>query len=196
MRFWKVLRVTLRGTLALALLGVCTQADGVYKSTPKVNADAQIVTQFQKRVADYVKLHKDVGAQLPPLKPTDSPAKIDEYQRALADRIRAARPNARQGAIFDARIAAEFRRLIRIASRGSHAKLIRASLRRGEPVSLPLAANEAYPERVPLETTPPSLLLNFPKLPPEVDYRVVGHDLVLRDVAANLIVDFVPNVIP
>ena len=31
---------------------------------------------------------------------------------------------------------------------------------------------------------------------PEVEYRVVGHDLLLRDVEANLVVDLIPNAIP
>jgi len=70
-------------------------------------------------------------------------------------------------------------------------------LRHAEPVKpLNLQVNDKYPEGVPLQSTPPSLLLDLPKLPPEVEYRIVGHDLVLRDVKANLIVDFVNNVIP
>ena len=40
---------------------------------------------------------------------------------------------------------------------------------------------------------PPSLLLNLPKLPKELEYRFVDHELIVRDVAANLIVDFIPD---
>jgi hypothetical protein len=39
-------------------------------------------------------------------------------------------------------------------------------------------------------------LLRLPQLPKEVEYRFVGRDLILRDVAANLIVDFLPNAVP
>jgi hypothetical protein len=56
--------------------------------------------------------------------------------------------------------------------------------------------NHPYPAMKPVETTPPSLLLNLPKLPAELEYRVVGHDLVLHDVEADLVVDFVPRAIP
>jgi hypothetical protein len=38
--------------------------------------------------------------------------------------------------------------------------------------------------------------LSLPKLPPDVEYRVVGHDLVLLDVTAKLIVDLMPNAVP
>jgi hypothetical protein len=58
-----------------------------------------------------------------------------------------------------------------------------------------IRVNGDYPAGLPLESTPPSLLLNLPKLPPEVDFRVVGHDLALRDVDANLIVDLMANAI-
>jgi hypothetical protein len=78
---------------------------------------------------------------------------------------------------------------------GPEAQRIRKSLEHAEPVQGQLRVNAPYPS-VPLQSTPPSLLLNLPPLPSEVDYRLVGRALVLRDVQANLIVDFVPNAIP
>ena len=56
--------------------------------------------------------------------------------------------------------------------------------------------NAVYPEHIPLQTMPPSILLNLPELPRELDYRIVGRTLVLRDVGANLIVDYIPGAIP
>lgn len=74
---------------------------------------------------------------------------------------------------------------------------MRTSLRNDEPVSdVPVRVNAVYPEHIPLQTTPPSILLNLPELPRELDYRIVGHTLVLRDVGANLIVDYIPGAIP
>jgi hypothetical protein len=43
---------------------------------------------------------------------------------------------------------------------------------------------------------PPTLLINLPQLPREVAYRIVGHDLVLLDTEARIVVDFIPGVIP
>jgi hypothetical protein len=37
--------------------------------------------------------------------------------------------------------------------------------------------------------------MNLPPLPAELEYRVVGHSLILRDIEANLIVDFIVNAI-
>ena len=45
----------------------------------------------------------------------------------------------------------------------------------------------------PLATTPANLLANLPQLPMDVEYRIVGRHLLLRDVDANIIVDFIYN---
>jgi hypothetical protein len=43
---------------------------------------------------------------------------------------------------------------------------------------------------------PPTLLLNLPRLPNELQYRIVGTTLVLYDVSSNLIADLLPNALP
>jgi len=157
---------------------------------------AQIQSDFEKRVGDYVKIHKTAQEGLDKLKPTKSAGTIGNQEDALAHQIRELRRNARQGDIFTTPIAVEFRRLIGITLQAESTR-IEKSLRRAEPVRLAaLRVNRKYPEGVPLQSTPPTLLLNLPKLPAEVDYRVVGRALVLRDVEANLIIDFVPDALP
>lgn len=151
---------------------------------------------FQHRIADYVKLHKKIEGRLPRLKPTDSAEAITSHGRELADKIRESRAAAKPNDIFTPEISAEFRRLIAQALRGERAKQVRQSLQHAEPVRVPLRIHEPYPENVPLQSTPPTLLLHLPKLPPELDYRVAGHSLVLRDATANLIVDFIPEAVP
>ena len=41
-----------------------------------------------------------------------------------------------------------------------------------------------------------ALLRKLPDLPPELEYRLVGRSLILRDVKANLIVDILRDVVP
>jgi hypothetical protein len=43
---------------------------------------------------------------------------------------------------------------------------------------------------------PPTLLQKLPKLPKELEYRIVGHNLVLLDTEPNLVVDVLSNAIP
>jgi len=162
-----------------------------------VNPDAQIQADFTKRVADYVKLRKTAREGMEKLKPTKSADAIVSHENDLAERVRAARASARQGDIFTPQISAEFARLIRIGLQGKEKPKVEKSLRRAEPVQLKtLHVNQTYPRNVPLQSTPPTLLLSLPKLPAEVEYRVVGRSLVLLDVEANLIVDFIPNLLP
>jgi len=64
------------------------------------------------------------------------------------------------------------------------------------PMKLPPAINTDYPTTLPLATVPPSLLLKLPTLPEDLEYRFLGRHLILRDIKANLIVDFIPDVVP
>lgn len=71
----------------------------------------------------------------------------------------------------------------------------------GRPVIAPLKkvhlhVNEIYPKSIPYTSVPPTMLQNLPKLPEEVAYRAVSSDLVLLDVKANLVVDYLSGVIP
>lgn len=158
-----------------------------------VNADAAIVQDFEKRVAAYLQLRKSIESNLPKLKATPSEEKISHHEIQLRHAVREARKNAQPGDIFTPETSAEIRRLIAIAMHPDGPE-IRQSLRSAEPVQLHLAINEKYPDGVPLQTTPPSLLGNLPTLPPEIEYRITGQDLVLLDAKANLIVDIIRGV--
>jgi hypothetical protein len=177
------------------VLLICALAANAW-AQPQINPHSLVLEDFTKRVAEYVKLHKTVEAKLPKLKPTPEPEKIAHHEHELAEDIRHARREAAPGAIFTPDISAEFRRLIGIAMQGSEAARVQESLKHAEPVRFRLRVNEPYPAGVPQQTTPPSLLLNLPELPPEVGYRVVDHDLVLLDLKANLVVDFMIKAIP
>lgn len=175
---------------------VCEYPLAAQNKQPKTNPDAAIIQDFQKRATAYHKLRKTVEVQLSTLKATKSQSTIQGHQEAIAAGIREARPSATQGDIFTPGIAGEFRRLIGIATQGGSAARVKESLKSAEPVQLPLRVNDSYPANVPLQSTPPTLLMNLPRLPEELEYRIVGRSLVLRCVKGNLIVDFVPNILP
>jgi len=186
----------MRRALHLVLLLSCAAAMAA-QSTEKVNQDSLVLKVFSRRVGDYVRLLKTVQPEIHRLKPTNSPEAIERYEHHLAHHIRETRRHAIQGDIFTPEISAEFRRLIGTAMQGPDAARIRQSLQHAAPVySRDIRVNSSYPASLPLQSTPPSLLLNLPPLPPKVEYRVVGHDLILRDIDANLVVDAIPNAIP
>ena len=153
--------------------------------------------EFLDRVQSYVSLHKTIESTLPPLKPTDLPELISAHQQALARKIREARTNAKRGDIFTENARRAFRDSVRDEFHGANARNARTTIRQGAPLKeIHLHVNEPYPDGVPFTTVPPTLLLKFPKLPDQVAYRIVGRDLILLDVEANLVIDTIPEMIP
>ena len=63
------------------------------------------------------------------------------------------------------------------------------------PGTVAFKVNAKYPEDQPKPTMPSNLLLNLPPLPEPLEYRVVGQHLLLLDTAADLVVDYMLNVI-
>jgi len=190
-------RVRVALVLILIVCGPLLCGQTASRGTPAVNQDSLVIGEFENQVKEYLKLDKKAQSGIPRLKPTDSASKINEHRRLLAASIRAARPQAKQGDIFSPEITQEFKRLISTAYQGDNASRVHASLRQAEPASdVAVKVNAIYPETAPLQSTPPSILLNLPPLPPELEFCIVGHNLVLRDVGANLIVDYIPGAIP
>jgi len=177
-------------SIALAA-GGCAQDAVKAEPSPR---QKQVAAEFQKRVNDYMKLRKKQAGTAPA--PSSSPDKLIDAQKALAAKMGVARANAKQGDIFTPEIAAYFRNRIAATMKGTQGAKIRSSLRHAEPLhGIALQVNGTYPAALPLQSTPASLLLNLPPLPKELEYRIVNHDLVLHDIAANLVVDVVPNAI-
>ncbi|MEO8126684.1 MAG: hypothetical protein ABJF23_01335 [Bryobacteraceae bacterium] len=176
--------------LPAVVLASAGSASAFQGSPPVANADAKILADFNSRVGEYMKVRKKAGESRKLKKPVDSQASINRHQQILAHEIREEREKARQGDIFTPEIADVFRRLIAQASQGSKGVQMKQSLKHAEPVNLVLKVNRAYPEELPLQSSPPTLLANLPALPKELDFRVVGSNLILRDREANLIIDF------
>ncbi|MDD5544107.1 MAG: hypothetical protein PHX83_13130 [Acidobacteriia bacterium] len=153
--------------------------------------------EFMTHVKDYMHVHKSAESSLPALRPTDRPELILEHQQKLAQNIRKARPHARRGDLFTHHAREAFRHAIYTEFHGPPAPHAKATLKQGDPLpEVHLRVNQEYPKTAPFTTVPPTLLLKFPKLPDELTYRIVGHDLVLYDVKANLAVDALRGVIP
>lgn len=163
----------------------------------KAAEDAAGFKAFMSHVKDYIHIHKSAESALPALKPTDRPELIVAHQENLARKIREARPKARRGDIFTHQAREAFRHAIYTEFHGPPAPHAKATLKQGDPLpELHLRVNQEYPKTAAFTTVPPTLLLKFPKLPDELTYRIVGHDLVLFDVKANLVVDALRRVIP
>ena len=174
----------------------CCVLHVAFVSAQTVNREALILKAFTDRVQAYAHLHKKLEGTLPPLKDASSPEQIKAHQEALAKLIRAARTRAAEGDL----LTADARRLLRrriagaLQRPGGSASL--EDLSEATPIRLDLKVNASYPADVPLASFPPNLLRALPPLPEELEYRFVQRDLILRDIHANLIVDFMVKARP
>jgi hypothetical protein len=160
---------------------------------PRSN-EAKLVADFNQRAQQYLDWRENTVGKAPP--PANAPEKIVAARRELANKVRVSRAGAKQGELFAPEIAEYFRQQIAAAMNGRYGKQIRSSLRHSEPTEMKLQINQSYPENVPLQSTPPTLLLTLPELPKGLEYRILGRELVLRDSDANIIVDYIPNALP
>jgi hypothetical protein len=189
---------TSSAVLAAILCLVSYAAAAQEKSSPPVNHDAQVLADFTARLDQYVALRSKADDSAPPLRKTADSAKITDAQQAVAERIGAARAGAKQGDIFTPEIAAVFRRLIRPETKDADTKALLSEKKdQPKPGTVPLwKVGMPYPDKEPLATMPPEVLARLPRLPKDVEYRFVTKHLILRDVRANTIIDFMPHAIP
>jgi hypothetical protein len=162
----------------------------------RVNADALLSVQFLKRVEEYVALHNKLEATLPKRPEHPTPEQVDAHERALSKLIIEARPRARQGDILKQDTRAYLRRQIARALSGPDARAIRQDIREDNPGNVKLQVNGRYPDGIPVTTMPPGVLAELPRLPDDVEYRFIGERLILLDVHAQIVVDFMDGAIP
>jgi hypothetical protein len=157
-----------------------------------LDADAAL-SVFHERVDSYVALHRRLAPPPAAAGSTDSLSRL-LTSRYLASAIRSSRRTAQQGDIFTPDIATVFRQLLAnsIGERDGEAFL--AELGNGAivPRGMHPTVNEPYAMTT-VFRVPPDVRLGLPSLPAEVDYRIAAHDLLLWDLYAGIVVDFVPN---
>lgn len=161
--------------------------------------DAQRATlqQFEASVHQYVQLHRQIERQLPPLRARSDAQEIAESSNAMASALQTVRAGAREGNIFTATVGALLRSRIAKAldARGFTAEqVIAASLEEADEEAPLPAVNGRFPWTRGAEMWP-CVLNALPDLPDELQYRIVGRDLVLIDIHANLVVDILRNAV-
>jgi hypothetical protein len=152
------------------------------------------------RVKEYLEMHNRFEQSLPKLPKEATPEQIDQNQRALQKLVQNARATAKPGDIFTAEAQPVIKRLLASVFEGIDGKQLRASIMDEEDAAtaakLKPAVNSRYPDSLPLSTVPPQVLQTLPKLTEELEYRFIGDSLILLDVDAHVIADFIDDVIP
>ena len=181
--------------IASAVLGAGTACRE--RETKPPDPVAAAFADFDTRIGAYMALRKRLVESVGELDPTRSQAEITTRASGLAQAIIAARAQAKPGDIFTPEIATIFATLIKEEYRRRADTVLET--REDQQDELPdfvPHVNQIYPTTYPLATFPPALLPLLPALPEQLEYRVVQNYLVLRDVEANVIIDFMPNAVP
>lgn len=196
----------LRWNLMLAVVGLTTVAGFAQprakSSAPRVaqravpSSDEVALAKFRESVDAYLGLRKRISEELPPLKVTPRAAEINAASDALARAVQRGRGNARQGSFFDSSIAVVIRRQLELALRSTDRASVLALINE-EPSTLKRPTiHMRFPAGAILATSPAVLLQALPPLPKELEYRFIGRILVLRDVEAALILDYLSPALP
>jgi hypothetical protein len=162
---------------------------------PVSAAQTEAAIEFQKRIQAYMKIHNEAEAKVPNLKSTDDPQQIADREKALGQMIMTMRAGAQPGEIFAPEFQPYFIKIVR-DDFAARTPADRKALINELPKNLKVDINTIYPTTLPLATFPPALLRKLPDLPAEMEYRIVGRSLIIRDAKANLIVDILRDVVP
>jgi hypothetical protein len=176
-----------------------TQARAARRATQAKPADANArgaaTKAFLDRIEEYVAFHNRVEKMVPPLAETANPEQIAKREAALGDALIKQRPDAKPGDFFIEEYQPYLIQIVKDDfARRSAAD--RKALVVELPRDLKIGVNMKYPTTLPLATFPANLLKALPELPKELEYRIVGRHLILRDVTGNVIVDIMRDILP
>jgi hypothetical protein len=181
--------------LGMAAGGIATRSLGIVDGQ---SASERLVLrdEFARRVDAYVALRRQLEQLLPPEIVTPELDALFAPRRAMNREMRLARRQARQGDIFTPALGAYFRTVIAETLQRERIVDLLAIIEDENTVRTPARVNGDYPAGRSVPAMPPCLLEALPTLPREVRYSFVGQDLILWDLHAGLIVDYVRQVVP
>ena len=166
---------------------------------PLTEQEAAALATMNDRLRAYIDVHIEQEKALPKLPADATPQQIDQNQRELLKRMAAARANAKPGDLFTPEARPVIIKLLAQVFAGPEGRELKASIMDENPTNLAdykLAVNARYPDDVPVTTVPPEVLQILPKLSEDLEYRFVGDALILLDVHAHTIADYIENALP
>jgi hypothetical protein len=181
-----------RGAALLVVIGLTISR--AYGQSP--DPAIQAVAAFDNRTHDYVVMHRRLEGQIRTIQLGTPVGEINRIIHELAAAIRAERGDARPGEFFTPPLVHLLRARISDALLAHHytADDVRAAGRVDgvDYRRVRLQVNDTFPWILAVGMFP-CLVEALPALPPELQYRIVGDDLVLIDVHASLVVDILPH---
>jgi len=153
------------------------------------------LAQFDAAIAKYMALRQRLRNELAGPVPNSTAPELTRASDAIAAAIQRARTGARPGNIFSAPVATVVKRWVDDVIRRDDLGPMLADIDDETPTVKSPSIHLRFPAASQLATMPPSLLAVLPALPKELEYRIIGEYLVLRDVDAALILDYIPTAV-
>jgi hypothetical protein len=185
------------GRTYVSIAAVAFVAFAVVEMAAQLNAQPASLLQFHSSIQRYVQLHRQIEIQLPPFRTRSDAHEIFESSNAMAAALQTARAAAREGDIFTRELAALLR--VRVADAlAAHGflpeEIVASTLEEADEESPLPVVNGRFPWRRGAAMWP-CVLDALPQLPYELQYRLIGRDLVLVDTHADLVVDILRNIV-
>jgi hypothetical protein len=160
-------------------------------------ADARAIASFEIAVNDYASLHRRLERAWPPMWFISDLEQVESVAKEFRAVLRDVRPQATRGGFFTPDVADLFRFRMSGAMREQNLDL----------EAMTSLADETGTERwwTPVINEPLPwgeagtlwpVFEALPALPLELEYRLVGRDLVLLDVRANMVIDILDLAVP
>jgi hypothetical protein len=182
-------------TTALTLALAFCSAGAVELGAGQAQDDAAI-KQFDAAIAAYLALRQRLAEEVPGPTAESTATKLNQDSDALAAAIQRARAKAKPGDLFVLPAIPVIKQRVVDAVRRENLGPVLAGIDDEDSKPARPSIHMRFPAARPMATMPPSLLAVLPKLPSSLEYRIVGEFLILRDVEAALILDFIPAAIP
>ena len=167
---------------------------------PRAPVAEDPLDHFYTALDSYVALRQAVERSMPPLEITPDGENIHAAIEAMGAAMRAARPSAAEGDIFDVDAAPVVRGIVQRTARDAECDVAgMLAAQADEPLTLSVPRRPLVHDRFDWTAgsfMPGCLLEVLPALPDELHYYLVGRDLVLVDIDADLIVDVLPDALP
>ncbi|HEX8031626.1 MAG TPA: hypothetical protein VF491_24325 [Vicinamibacterales bacterium] len=184
-------------TFLLATAGMAQMWANPAQGGAAGQTEAAAIKSFEQNIAQYMALRESLIAEkITGPVPNSTAPELNRASDVLAAAIQRARTNARPGDLFVASVTPILKQRIVDVVRAENLGPVLAGIDDEPKGTVTPAVHMRFPVAAPLATMPPSLLAALPPLPKSLEYRIVGRFLVLRDVDAALIVDFIPAVVP
>ena len=166
------------------------------QSAVTASADAAASKEFADAIAKYMAMRQTLHSEaLGPVKNSSS-SELNDASDVLAGSIQRARRDASVGSIFNESVAAMIKRHIAETVRSEHLVSALADIDDEGTAGPSPKLHLRLPVTAQMATMPPALLKVLPPLPKALEYRILGRYLVLRDVDASLIIDYIPMAVP